>query len=147
MSLDELYQEVILDHFKHPRCHGCPENADSDVTLNNPLCGDVVQVGVQIDDQTVKEVGFSGSGCAISQASASIMTELVKGKSRAEIQELADKFQAMMRGEIAPEELVELGDAVVLEGVRKFSARVKCAVLAWEALQKCLELSKDASDQ
>ena len=143
MELDELYQEVILDHFKKPRCRGRVLDPDSNVTLFNPLCGDSVDVSVRIQDGKIQEVKFDGSGCSISQASASIMSELCVGKSLADALKLSSLFSAMMRGEKSVDELEALGDAVVLEGVRKFSARVKCAALAWEALEKCLKAAAD----
>lgn len=156
MDLDALYQEVILDHYKKPRCHGCLKSPDAQATLHNPLCGDRVQLTVAIKDGRISEMGFSGHGCSISQASASMMSELCVGKTLDEIKKLAEDFRKMMRGELGidstnqAEEVQELvagpkrrtaeslGDAVALEGVRRFSARVKCALLAWEALEKCV---------
>ena len=139
IPLDELYQEVILDHFKHPRCKGCLSNPSATSSLFNPLCGDKISVSVLVDEKgIVRELAFVGQGCSISQASASMMSSLCKGKSIEEVKGLAQLFRKMMRGE-TPEGSAELlGDAVALEGVRKFSARIKCAVLAWEAIEKCL---------
>jgi nitrogen fixation protein NifU and related proteins len=146
MSLDELYQEVILDHYKNPRgkCPiDCPHAACS---LYNPLCGDQVDVSLSVEGQPegcplkVLDVGFAGHGCSISQASASMMSDLCRGKSVAEICELCMAFREFMRGNRSAEDVKDqLGDAVALEGVRKFSARVKCAMLAWEAMEKCLK--------
>jgi len=139
-DLDDLYQEVILDHFKNPRCQGCLNNASSNCTLLNPLCGDQVDLSIELENDLIKNIGFGGHGCSISQASASMMSALCKGKSRNEVAALCSKFKELMRGEKSGEELSDaLGDAVALAGVRKFSARVKCAVLAWEAIEKCLE--------
>ena len=140
MNLDELYQEVILDHYKRPRCQGCLQNPSSNTTLFNPLCGDQVELTILIEGQTLKDIAFGGHGCSISQASASMMSELCRGKSLLEVRELCKKFKGLMRGDEQREEVeIVLGDAVALEGVRKFSARVKCAMLAWEAIEKCLE--------
>ena len=139
MSVDELYQEVLLDHFKNPRCHGTVCNPSGSAQLFNPLCGDKISVMLRLEHARVVEIAFTGSGCSISQAAASMMTELTKGKTLQEVRVLVALYRALMRGERSAEECSALGDAVVLEGVRKFSARVKCAMLAWEALEKCLE--------
>lgn len=139
MSLDELYQEVILDHFKHPRCKGCLAQADSNFTLYNPLCGDQVELALKLRDGKIEDIAHSGHGCSISQAAASMMSDLCKGKTVTEVKNLCQIFRLLMRGEKGEEQAAELGDAVALAGVRKFSARVKCAMLAWEALEKCLE--------
>ncbi|RIL10196.1 MAG: SUF system NifU family Fe-S cluster assembly protein [Proteobacteria bacterium] len=144
MSLDELYQEVILDHYKNPRCRGCLAKSDASSALYNPLCGDKVELSVAVKDGKVNEIAFSGQGCSISQASASMMSELCKGKTLEEASRRLSEFRALMRGDKKEEELVQLGDVVALGGVRKFSARVKCAMLAWEALEKCMqELGQD----
>ena len=139
VELDQLYQEVILDHHKHPRCQGCLECPDANCVLRNPLCGDHIELSMNVDEQTVSEIRFSGHGCAISQASASMMTDLCRGRSLEQAGKLAADFRAMMRGEKSGEQSDSLGDAVALEGVRQFSARVKCAMLAWEALERCIE--------
>ena len=140
MELDELYQEVILDHHKHPRCKGCINCPDANCCLKNPLCGDQIELALNVKDKTVSEIRFTGHGCAISQASASMMSELCRNKTIEEASKLVSAFRSLMRGEKSAEELSnELGDAIALEGVRNFSARVKCAMLAWEALEKCLE--------
>ncbi len=139
MNLDEIYQEVILDHFRHPRCHGCLSPAPYAAQLFNPLCGDQLSLTLDSNGELITDIAFSGHGCSISQASASMMTDLVKGRSITEARALCASFKAMMRGDVEGEDLPELGDASALQGVRKFSARVKCAVLAWEALEKCLE--------
>jgi nitrogen fixation NifU-like protein len=144
MKLDDLYQEVILDHYKNPRCHGCLSHPSAACSLFNPLCGDQIQLTVKVGKGSVGEIGFSGHGCSISQASASMMAEICQGKGVAEIETLMAQFRSVMRGEMTPEEAEKLGDAVALEGVRKFSARVKCAMLAWEALEKCLEDARKA---
>ncbi len=146
-SIDELYQDVILDHFQNPRCRHCIENAKAEAHVYNPLCGDEVQVMLNSDGTMVEEISFLGNGCAISQASASMMSELVKGKSIVEIEELYTKVTDLIKGTNTPHSdkcnssnlgEPDLGDVVALGGVKKFPARVKCAVLAWEALGKCL---------
>ncbi|MCO6432463.1 MAG: SUF system NifU family Fe-S cluster assembly protein [Deltaproteobacteria bacterium] len=145
MSLDELYQDVILDHYKKPRCHGSILNPDCRSSLHNPLCGDTIDLMVSIQDGKVNDIAFSGHGCSISQAGASMMTELCKGKSVQEVKDLCKVFRSMMRGEKSSQEIQVLGDAVALEGVRRFSARIKCALLAWDALEKCMEQAEDLS--
>ena len=142
MSLDDLYQEVILDHFRKPRCQGCVANPSGEATLFNPLCGDQISLTVKLDGSKIQDLGFTGQGCSISQASASMMADVCRGKDIAGARSLGEGFRAMMRGEKSAESLPELGDAAALEGVRRFSARVKCALLAWEALDKCLEQAK-----
>lgn len=138
-DLDELYQDVILDHFKHPRCHGELEEPDATQKLFNPLCGDQVCVAIKLEGTNVSDVKFVGKGCSISQASASMMADLCKGKSREEIEKIISSFRAMMRNEVEPEVIEDLiDDAISLKGVRKFTSRIKCAVLAWEAMEKCL---------
>ncbi len=148
MQLDDLYQEVILDHYKRPRCQGCLTASNAQALLFNPLCGDQIQLTIATSSgdpadmagmTQLANIGFSGHGCSISQASASMMAELCKGKSFPEVSKLIGEFRELMRGEKTAEQVPDLGDAVALEGVRKFSARVKCAMLAWEALEKCLE--------
>ncbi|RMG39812.1 MAG: SUF system NifU family Fe-S cluster assembly protein [Candidatus Dadabacteria bacterium] len=139
MSLEELYQDLILDHFKNPRNKGPLKEPTASCSLLNPLCGDEIEVNIKDQDNSLPEIKFSGKGCAISQASASMMTELCAGRSREEVLRLCETFRKLMRGEIEPEEAEELQDVLALEGVRKFAPRVKCAVLAWEALEKCLK--------
>lgn len=139
MILDELYQDLILDHYKNPRCKGCLANADSQCELRNPLCGDSIEVTVKVKEGLVQEIAFQGHGCSISQAGASMMTELCKGKTVSEVRELCKVFRGMMRGDKSKEEIHVLGDAVSLEGVRKFSARIKCALLAWDVIERCMD--------
>ena len=139
MSLDELYQELILDHYKHPRCQGCIANPDAKIGLRNPLCGDEIELTLKVEGDKISDIAFSGQGCSISQATASIMTSTLKGKSVSEAKEMAKLFRQMMRGEVHSEELVQLGDAVALEGVRRYTARIKCALLAWDCIERALE--------
>lgn len=144
-ALDELYQEVILDHYKRPRQRGEPQDYDVMQTGRNPLCGDELTLFVKAKDGTV-EAWFTGHGCSISQASASIMVDAVKGCSLAATKELIQRFDALMRsGAVAQAEVEvdELSDIDALAGVAKFPVRIKCAALAWKALELALtELTK-----
>jgi len=136
-ELDELYKEVILDHYRSPRHRGEMENPSITLERNNPVCGDEIRLYLRIEDDRVKEAKFLGRGCSISQASASMLMEQIQGASFAEIEALFTAFKALMYGTERPE--VDLGDLEALEGVRKFPIRVKCATLAWNTLQEALE--------
>ncbi len=137
-DLQELYQQVILDHNKSPRNFGALENAASAEGFN-PLCGDSIKLYLVVNDGMVEDLRFEGSGCAISKASASIMTTLVKGKSVSEAQKMFDVFHNLVtEGADAGNDSVELGKMAVFEGVREFPARVKCASLAWHTLHNAL---------
>jgi nitrogen fixation protein NifU and related proteins len=138
MSLEELYKEVILDHYKAPRNKRGLDTPSCAAKGNNPLCGDEVTVALRLEDGVVAEAAFEGQGCSISQASASMMTEAVVGKTADEAQALAKEFRAMMAGEADPDE-DRVGDLVALKGVVKYPVRVKCAVLAWDTLQEALD--------
>jgi nitrogen fixation NifU-like protein len=138
MDLEELYQEVILDHSRRPRNFGVLEKPDVVVHGDNPSCGDEIHLGVQFGaDGKLQEIKFSGQGCAISQASASMMTMKLKGKSREEAAEMARTFKNLVTEE-ASDPAKGLGDLQLLQGVRKFPQRVKCAMLAWRALEQAL---------
>lgn len=138
MDLEELYQEVILDHSRRPRNFGVLEKPDVVVHGDNPSCGDEIHLGVQFGaDGKLQEIKFSGQGCAISQASASMMTMKLKGKSREEAAEMARTFKNLVTDEDA-DQAKNLGDLQLLQGVRKFPQRVKCAMLAWRALEQAL---------
>ena len=134
-----LYQEMILDHYRRPRNKGEIENPDETIVMKNPLCGDEITVQVRYDGDTVADVGFSGRGCSISQASASMMTQLIKGKSRDEIEGLRSRFREMVMGDATAQEDKSLGSLRALGGVARFPARVKCALLAWNALEEGLK--------
>ena len=144
--LDELYQEIILDHHKHPRCHGCKDDAQASTEVFNPLCGDKVELAISAANGRISEIGFGGHGCSISQAAASMMCELCRGKNLEEVQELAQTYRALMKGELTVEQCDDLGDATALQGVSKFPNRIKCALIAWDALKQCIE-SLDAAAQ
>jgi nitrogen fixation NifU-like protein len=135
-ELSALYQEMILDHYRRPRNKGTLENADASVEMKNPLCGDEIGLQVAFDGDQIRDVKFSGRGCSISQASASMMTQLLKGKTRAEIESIRARFRDLMMG--AAEASDDLGPLRSLSGVARFPARVKCALLAWNALESAL---------
>jgi nitrogen fixation NifU-like protein len=138
VALDDIYKEVILDHYKNPRNKRDLPGAERSCTRNNPLCGDEITVLVREDGDTIAEVTFQGAGCSISQSSASMMTEAVTGKKVDEAKALAGDFRGMMAGEVEPDE-DGFGDLVALKGVVKYPIRIKCAVLAWDVLQEALE--------
>lgn len=138
MAVDELYKEIILDHYKQPRNKRELPGAALTCSANNPLCGDEITVYANVDDDTVTEIAFTGAGCSISQSSASMMTEAVAGKDVEQTRKLASEFRAMMAGELEPDEDA-FGDLVALKGVVKYPIRIKCAVLAWDTLQEALE--------
>jgi nitrogen fixation NifU-like protein len=137
-DLRELYQEVIFDHYKHPRNFHRIEGADRMAEGYNPLCGDTVKVYLKVENGIVTDVGFEGCGCAISTASASLMTEAVKGRTVAEAEKLFDEFHAMITDPKQPAHH-DLGKLEVLCGVKEFPTRVKCATLAWHTLHNALE--------
>jgi nitrogen fixation protein NifU and related proteins len=144
VALDDIYKEVILDHYKNPRNKHDLPTAERSCTRNNPLCGDEITVFVHEVGDTIAEVAFMGAGCSISQSSASMMTEAVSGKQVDEAKALAADFRGMMAGEIEPDE-DGFGDLVALKGVVKYPIRIKCAVLAWDVLQEALEGAGAAS--
>ena len=137
MALEDLYKEVILEHYKNPRNKRDLPGAEVSCSKNNPLCGDEITVHAHIDDDRVADVTFEGSGCSISQASASMMTEAVGGRPLEDAEALAADFRSMMEGKHDPDE-EEFGDLVALKGVVKYPVRIKCAVLAWDVLQEAL---------
>ena len=138
--MEDLYQEIILDHYRHPQGRGLREPFEAQVHHVNPTCGDEIDLRLHLEDRdgvlTVADVSYDGQGCSISQASTSVMTDLVIGKTVPEALAVYDAFHAMMhgRGEAEPDEDV-LEDAVAFVGVAKFHARVKCALLGWKAFQ------------
>jgi nitrogen fixation protein NifU and related proteins len=137
LALDELYKEVILDHYKNPRNKREIPDAALRCSKNNPLCGDEITVFVNEDDGTIADVAFVGQGCSISQSSASMMTEAAAGKTREEVEQRIGAFRGMMAGEVEADEDA-FGELVALKGVVKYPVRVKCAVLAWDVLQEAL---------
>lgn len=137
-----LYQELILDHYRKPRNKGKLENADTTVEMRNPLCGDEVDLQVRFDGDKIGDLKFTGRGCSISQASASMMTQIIKGKSADEIEAIRTRFRDLIMGDMSAANDKSLGSLRALSGVSKFPARVKCALLAWNALETALEERK-----
>jgi nitrogen fixation NifU-like protein len=148
-ELRELYQEVILDHQQDPRNHGALENPTHHAEGFNPLCGDRIQLALQMDGERIQRVMFQGAGCAISTASASMMTEALSGKTRAEAESLSQQFRDLVTGhspdteESASGGSSQLGKLRVLAGVQQFPVRVKCATLAWHTLEAALHEQSD----
>lgn len=138
-DLGDLYQEVILEHSKAPRNFRKPATANQEAEGYNPLCGDRCTVYLDVENGAIKDIGFQGSGCAISRASASMMTQMVKGKTKAEAAKLFDQFHTLVTGKAEAAKADDLGKMAVFAGVSKFPARVKCATLAWHTLQSALE--------
>ncbi|WP_224749814.1 Fe-S cluster assembly sulfur transfer protein SufU [Polycladospora coralii] len=138
MSLDDLYRRVIMDHYQKPRNKGKMENDAVSVELNNPTCGDKIYLQMRVEDGKIVDAKFTGEGCSISMASASMMTEAVKGLTVDESLKLVDLFSRMMLGEEVDVDQFPLEDIEALTGVAKFPARIKCATLAWKALEKGL---------
>ena len=140
MDIDELYQDIILDHYRNPHNFGEGNPVCTQVELDNPVCGDHIKLMLDIDeDGIVKNTKFTGSGCAISIASASIMTDEIKGKKLSEVSEIILDVLQTMRGEQDADTLEKHGDLVALKGVIKFPIRVKCATLAWHAVKDAIE--------
>ncbi len=139
-NLDALYQEVLLDHYRKPRNKGALDGATADAQGRNPLCGDEVNVAVIMNGNVVEAVKFTGQGCSISQASASVMTQLVTGKSAAEIEAIHARFHALVTGTqpLAEGEGKQLGSMAAFAGVSKYPARVKCATMSWHTLRKAM---------
>jgi len=147
-ELSELYQQVILDHNKKPRNFRKLETANHKAEGFNPLCGDQLTIYLNLEDNTVKEVGFEGSGCAISKAAASMMTQAVKGKSKEQAEHLFQEFHAMVTGQLNEEtEENNLGNLKIFAGVRDFPVRVKCATLAWHTLHAALNKEAQVSTE
>ena len=147
-ELSELYQQVILDHNKKPRNFRKLENANYSAEGYNPLCGDHLTVYVNVADDAVQEIAFEGSGCAISKAAASMMTQALKGKSTAQAEELFRAFHSMVTGELDEEtEENSLGNLKIFAGVRDFPVRVKCATLPWHTMHAALNKQEQVSTE
>jgi nitrogen fixation NifU-like protein len=144
-SLRDLYQEIILEHNRNPRNFGVLEDADYTAHGHNPLCGDQVTIYLKMDGDYIKDIHFVGQGCAISKASASLMTTALKGKSREEAEAIFEAFHKMVTSEEGSDEqtMERLGKLAVFAGVREFPARVKCASLAWHTLRAALHQSDE----
>jgi len=138
-ELNALYQELILDHYRRPRNKGTLDQPTHSVALNNPLCGDEIDLQLRVEGGVIKEARFVGRGCSISQAAASMMTQVVKNHSTGEALGLAERMGAMMRGDESAARDKALGDLRALAGVARFPVRIKCALLPWNALQDALK--------
>ncbi|RHW42662.1 SUF system NifU family Fe-S cluster assembly protein [Neobacillus notoginsengisoli] len=136
-NLDQLYRQVIMDHYKNPRNKGVIEDGSLTVNMNNPTCGDRIQLTMNVEDGIVTNAKFEGEGCSISMSSASMMTQAIKGKKVEDALKLSKIFSEMMQGNDYDDD-VDLGDIEALSGVSKFPARIKCATLAWKAMEKGL---------
>lgn len=135
-NLDTLYRQVIMDHYKTPRNKGSLEDSSMTVDMNNPTCGDRIRIQLKIEDGVVKDAKFDGEGCSISLASASMMTQAVKGQKLEDALRMSQIFSDMMLGKELDAGGLDLGDIEALQGVSKFPARIKCATLAWKAMEK-----------
>ncbi|OLN22596.1 SUF system NifU family Fe-S cluster assembly protein [Domibacillus antri] len=140
-NLDQLYRQVIMDHYKNPRNKGSIEDGSVTVDMNNPTCGDRIHLTMNVEDGIVTEAKFDGEGCSISMSSASMMTQAIKGKNIDYALQLSNVFSEMMLGNDYPDDL-DLGDIEALQGVAKFPARIKCATLSWKAMEKGLQDEK-----
>ncbi|SEM62399.1 Modular FeS cluster scaffolding protein NifU [Mesobacillus persicus] len=138
-NLDTLYRQVIMDHYKNPRNKGVLEDGSLTVNMNNPTCGDRIQLTMNVENGMVTESRFDGEGCSISMSSASMMTQAIKGKKIEDALKMSKIFSDMMQGkEYDEDDSIDLGDIEALQGVAKFPARIKCATLAWKAMEKGL---------
>jgi nitrogen fixation NifU-like protein len=136
-NLDNLYRRVIMDHYKNPRNRGILEDGSHTINMNNPTCGDRIQLTFKVVDGIVVDARFEGEGCSISMSSASMMTQAIKGKKVEEAIKLSKIFSDIMQGKEYDDD-IDLGDIEALQGVAKFPARIKCATLAWKAMEKGL---------
>lgn len=141
-NLDELYKELILDHYRTPRNRGRVDPADIDLHRDNPLCGDEIHLYARLVDNKVAEIVFEGKGCSISQASASMMTEKLKGAEVEVAESIAQTFKQMMQGE-NPQDPETLGDLIALQGVQKYPVRIKCALLGWNTFLEGLKAYRE----
>jgi nitrogen fixation protein NifU and related proteins len=135
-NLDQLYRQVIMDHYKNPRNKGILEDGALTINMNNPTCGDRIQLTLKVEDGKIESAKFDGEGCSISLASASMMTQAVKGLAVEDAVKLSKIFYDMMLGNDYDDESYDLGDIEALQGVSKFPARIKCATLAWKAMEQ-----------
>jgi nitrogen fixation NifU-like protein len=139
-ELDELYQEVLLDHYRNPRNTDRLNDPTSEVDAINPFCGDEIHMQLGLDGDKVASISVTGQGCSISQAAGSLLTEIVEGKTTIEARELRELFREMMTGEEVSDEVADrLEDSLALQGVRRFPVRIKCALLSWSALIDALD--------
>jgi nitrogen fixation NifU-like protein len=139
LNLSSLYQQVILDHYRNPRNKGDLEDGTVEIHMANPVCGDEIKLQLKIEGDQIVEAKHVGQGCSISQAAVSMMTNLIKGKELSEAQGVAERFTAMMHGDEEAAKDKAMGDLRALQGVSKFPVRIKCALLAFDALQEALK--------
>lgn len=137
-NLDNLYRQVIMDHYKNPRNRGELQGDSLTINMNNPTCGDRIQLQMKVEDGKISDAKFVGEGCSISLSSASMMTQTVIGKTVEEALTISEIFSNIMQGKEYDEDKFDLGDIEALQGVCKFPARIKCATLAWKAMEKGL---------
>ncbi len=137
-QLDELYRDIIMDHYRNPRGKRKLDKVDIKNEGKNPVCGDEIEMQVELEDDKVKDIHVGCMGCAISVSSGSILAEMVKGKSLSEVKKIAETVRALLRGERVPDD-IDVGDLEVLEGIKQFPVRVKCALLSWTTLVDALE--------
>lgn len=142
-NLDTLYRQVIMDHYKNPRNRGELEGDSLTINMNNPTCGDRIQLQMKVEDGKIADAKFVGEGCSISLSSASMMTQAVKGKAVEDAIALSEIFSDIMQGKEYDEDRFDLGDIEALQGVCKFPARIKCATLAWKAMEKGLNSEEE----
>ena len=138
-NIQAMYQELILDHYRRPRNKGELEGEHRTIAMKNPLCGDEVYLHLSVEDEKVADISFTGRGCSISQAAASMITQAVKGKTAEEAEALGVRYREMIMGDVTAAQDKSLGQLRALSGVSKFPARVKCALLAWNALEEGLK--------
>ena len=150
VPMESMYQEIILDHYKHPQHRGLPDSYDAEVHHVNPTCGDEVTLRVRVADGRIAELGWDGEGCSISQASTSVMSGLVNGKPVADALALEEKFLELMQSrgnaELSEDDADALDDAVAFEGVSKYPARVKCALLGWMAMKSAVASAEGSAE-
>ena len=146
-ALADLFQEVILDHYRRPRNKGLIEKPSHTITMNNPLCGDVIELSLYLREGRIEEARFEGRGCSISLASASMMTELLKGARLVEARALSEKFTRLLHGEADLERDETLGDLRALSGVSKFPVRIKCALLGFNCLDELIAQEGNPTDR
>jgi nitrogen fixation protein NifU and related proteins len=145
-NLDDLYRRVIMDHYKNPRNKGILEEGNLTIDMNNPTCGDRIRLTMKVEDGMVIDARFEGEGCSISMSSASMMTQAIKGKSINDAIRVSHAFSNMIQGKDYDEDDLDLGDIEALQGVCKFPARIKCATLAWKAMEKGLSEEEEVNN-
>lgn len=144
LDLSSLYQTLILDHYRRPRNHGTVQDPDALIRMRNPTCGDEIELSLALDDDRVASIRFVASGCSISQASASMMSELLQGRTLEEAGQLVVRFKGLLRGGVAERTDASLGDLRALAGVARLPARVRCALLGWNAFEEALRMARPA---